>query len=47
MHHDTNDKGRRVAFQRGSVREERMIETVSNFLILHEAVRDREGKEGA
>lgn len=45
MRHDPSDKGSRISFQRGSEREERMIETVSNFLILHEAVRDRRNEE--
>lgn len=47
MHHDPNDKGSRITFKRGSEREERMIAAVSNFLVLHEAVRDRENKEEA
>lgn len=51
MHHDPGDKGSRITFQRGSEREERMIAAVSNFLVLHEVVRDRrervEKKEGA
>lgn len=51
VHHDADDKGRRVTFQRGSAREEEVIVAVANFLILHEAIRDRRGraekKEGA
>lgn len=47
MHHDPGDKGSRISFQRGSEREERMIAALTNFLVLHEAVRDRENKEGA
>lgn len=51
MRRDQNDNGHRISFQRGSEREERMIETVSNFLVLHETIRDRreraEKKEGA
>ena len=46
-YHDADDKGRKVAFQRGSVREEEVIVALANFLVLHEAVRDRENKEGA
>ena len=40
-YHDADDKGRRVTFQRGSVREEEVIVAVANFLVLHEAIRDR------
>lgn len=47
MHHDADDKGRKVTFQRGSAREEEVIVALANFLVLHEAVRDRENKEGA
>ena len=47
MHHDADDKGRRVTFQRGSEREDQVIVALANFLVLHEAVRDRENKEGA
>lgn len=43
-HHDTNDNGSRITFQRGSRREDQMIAALANFLVLHEAVRDREGK---
>lgn len=50
-YHDADDKGSRISFQRGSEREERMIAAVSNFLVLHEVIRDRreraEKKEGA
>lgn len=45
MHHDPDSKGSRISFQRGSEREEKMIAAVSNFLILHEAVRDRRNRE--
>lgn len=46
MHHDYNDdNGGRITFQRGSRREDRMIVALANFLVLHEAIRDREGKE--
>lgn len=45
MHHDPGDKGSRITFQRGSEREERMIAAVSNFLVLHEVVRDRRNEE--
>ena len=45
MHHDADDKGRRVAFKRGSEREDQMIVALANFLVLHEAVRDRGEKE--
>lgn len=47
MHHDANDKGNRITFRRGSEREEKMITAVSNFLALHEAVRDRKNEEEA
>ena len=47
MHHDADDKGSRVTFQRGSEREDQVIVALANFLVLHEAVRDRENKEGA
>lgn len=47
MHHDADDKGRRVTFQRGSEREDQVIVALANFLVLHEAVRDRENKEEA
>ena len=43
-YHDADDKGRRVTFQRGSVREEEVIVAVANFLVLHEAIRDRRGR---
>lgn len=46
MHHDTNDNGGRVTFQRGSRREDQVIVALANFLVLHEAVRDREKEEG-
>lgn len=45
MHHDANDNGSRITFQRGSKREDQMIAALANFLVLHEAIRDREGKE--
>lgn len=46
MHHDHNDdNGSRITFQRGSRREDQMIVALANFLVLHEAVRDREEKE--
>lgn len=44
VHHDADDKGRRVAFKRGSEREEEVIVAVANFLVLHEAIRDRRGR---
>lgn len=47
MHHDADDKGRRVTFQRGSEREDQVIVALAGFLVLHEAVRDRENKEEA
>lgn len=40
-YHDADDKGRKVTFQRGSAREEEVIVAVANFLVLHEAIRDR------
>lgn len=40
-YHDADDKGRRVTFQRGGVREEEVIVAVANFLVLHETIRDR------
>lgn len=43
-YHDADDKGRRVTFQRGSAREEEVIVAVANFLVLHEAIRDRRGR---
>lgn len=43
-HHDADDKGRRVTFQRGSAREEEVIVAVANFLVLHETIRDRREK---
>ena len=50
-YHDVDDKGRRVAFKRGSVREEEVVVALANFLVLHEVIRDRreraEKKEGA
>lgn len=51
VHHDADDKGRRVTFQRGSEREDQVIAALANFLVLHEVIRDRreraEKKEGA
>lgn len=47
MHHDADDKGSRVTFQRGSEREDQVIVALANFLVLHEAVRDRKNKEEA
>ena len=51
MHHDADDKGRRVTFRRGGVREGEVIVALANFLVLHETIRDRreqaEKKEGA
>lgn len=50
-YHDADDKGRRVAFKRGSAREAEVIVALANFLVLHEVIRDRrkraEKKEGA
>lgn len=45
MHHDVSDKGNRITFQRGSKREDQMIVAIANFLVLHEAVRDRRNEE--
>lgn len=47
MHHDAGDKGSRITFQRGSRREDQVIVAIANFLVLHEAVRDREKEEKA
>lgn len=48
---NADDKGRRVTFQRGSAREEEVIAALTNFLVLHETIRDRreraEKEEGA
>lgn len=41
MHHDADDKGSRVTFQRGSEREDQVIVALANFLVLHEVIRDR------
>ena len=41
VHHDADDKGRRVTFKRGSAREEEVIAALANFLVLHETIRDR------
>lgn len=41
VHHDADDKGRRVIFKRGSAREEEVIVALANFLVLHETIRDR------
>lgn len=41
VHHDADDKGRRVTFKRGSEREDQVIATLANFLVLHEVIRDR------
>ena len=49
-YHDADDKGRRVIFQHGGVREEEVIVALANFLVLHEMIRDRREKmkkEGA
>lgn len=43
-YHDADDKGRKVTFQRGSVREEEVIVAVANLLVLHETIRDRREK---
>lgn len=45
MHHDASDKGSRITFQRGSEREDQMIEAPANFLVLHEAARDRRNRK--
>lgn len=45
MHHDANDKGSRITFQRGSEREDQAIAAIANFLVLHESVRDRREKK--
>lgn len=51
VHHDADDKGRRVTFKRESEREDQVIAALANFLVLHETIRDRreraEKKEGA
>lgn len=51
VHHDADDKGRRVTFKRGSAREDEVVVALANFLVLHEVIRDRreraEKKEGA
>ncbi len=51
VHHDADDKGRRVTFKRGGEREDQVIAALANFLVLHEVIRDRreraEKKEGA
>ena len=44
VHHDADDKGWRVAFKRGSEREDQVIATLANFLVLHEVIRDRREK---
>lgn len=44
MHHDANDNGSRITFQRSSKREDQMIAALANFLVLHETIRDREQK---
>ena len=41
VHHDADDKGRRVTFKRGSAREEEVIAALANFLVLHETIRDQ------
>lgn len=49
-YHDVDDKGRRVAFKRGSEREDEVVVALANFLVLHEVIRDRREKmkkEGA
>lgn len=45
VHHDADDKGWRVAFKRGSEREDQVIAALANFLVLHEAVRERKKNE--
>ena len=45
MRHDPSDKGSKITFKRGSEREEKMIAALTNFLVLHEAVRDRRNEE--
>lgn len=46
VHHDADDKGRRVTFKRGGVREGEVIVALANFLVLHETLRDlREQRE--
>ena len=44
VHHDADDKGRRITFKRGSTREEEVIKVLANFLVLHEVIRDRREK---
>lgn len=39
-YHDADDKGRRVTFKRGGVREGEVIVALANFLVLHETIRD-------
>ena len=41
MRHDPSDKGSKITFKRGSAREEKMIAALTNFLVLHETIRDR------
>ena len=41
VHHDADDKGRRITFKRGSAGEEEVIVALANFLVLHETIRDR------
>lgn len=47
-YHDADDKGRRVTFKRGGVREAEVIVALANFLVLHETIRDlrEQRKEG-
>ena len=40
-YHDADDKGRRVTFKRGGVREAEVVVALANFLVLHETIRDR------
>jgi hypothetical protein len=46
-YHDADDKGRRVTFKRGGVREAEVVVALANFLVLHETIRDlREQRKG-
>lgn len=41
VHHDADDKGRRVIFKREGEREDQVIAALADFLVLHETIRDR------
>lgn len=44
MYPNADDKGRRVTFKRGGEREDEVVATLANFLVLHEVIRDRRGR---